>query len=290
MTKAVLDETDIAILDIKKDAFDFQREILIGGENSRTGKIEAERIIKYREEKIKQKCAMIKKCQTKKDNLTHTVQKLIAQIKKKDELGDDLKFIDFHQLQIENKKYLKEIEEKNSKLLKAKIATGKTIKQWNDLKDELNNEMKRKKEFLMNIKKFKALKGETTTKYEEVKGKNIEYESEQGILREQITKLEKDGTMNINNFIGDKRNQSILKQKISKYQRKIDINSMRFNQAIKFLGISEEEVAMEIEKLEELLSNKNDGGASGDVMDEKSQRNIIRKKFLTEEELKIIDY
>lgn len=28
---------------------------MIGGENSRTGKIEAERIIKYREEKIRQK-------------------------------------------------------------------------------------------------------------------------------------------------------------------------------------------------------------------------------------------
>jgi hypothetical protein len=43
----------MAITEIRKDAFDFQREILIGGENSRTGKIEAERIIKYREEKIR---------------------------------------------------------------------------------------------------------------------------------------------------------------------------------------------------------------------------------------------
>lgn len=40
-------------------------------------------------------------------------------------MGDDLKFIDFHQLQIENKKYVKEIDEKNKKLLALKIATGK---------------------------------------------------------------------------------------------------------------------------------------------------------------------
>jgi hypothetical protein len=39
-------------------------------------------------------------------------------------MGDDLKFIDFHQLQIENKKYFKEIDEKNTKLLSLKIATG----------------------------------------------------------------------------------------------------------------------------------------------------------------------
>jgi hypothetical protein len=50
------------------------------------------------------------------------------QIKKKEEMGDDLKFIDFHQLQIENKKYVKEIDEKNSKLMELKIATGKTFR------------------------------------------------------------------------------------------------------------------------------------------------------------------
>ncbi len=53
MKQSILEETDMAITEIRKDAFDFQREILIGGENSRTGKIEAERIIKYREEKIR---------------------------------------------------------------------------------------------------------------------------------------------------------------------------------------------------------------------------------------------
>ena len=42
-------------------------------------------------------------------------------------MGDDLKFIDFHQLQIENKKYVKEVDEKNAKLLGLKIATGCSI-------------------------------------------------------------------------------------------------------------------------------------------------------------------
>ena len=41
--RCILEETDMSITEIRKDAFDFQREILIGGENSRTGKIEAER-------------------------------------------------------------------------------------------------------------------------------------------------------------------------------------------------------------------------------------------------------
>ena len=94
----------MAITEIRKDAFDFQREILIGGENSRTGKIEAERIIKYREEKIRQKVglvmkdALIEKYKAKKATLEAQIFKTENQIKKKEEMGDDLKFIDFHQL------------------------------------------------------------------------------------------------------------------------------------------------------------------------------------------------
>lgn len=49
-------------------------------------------------------------------------------------MGDDLKFIDFHQLQIDNKKYVKEIDEKNRKLLTLKSSTGKLIlKELSDL-------------------------------------------------------------------------------------------------------------------------------------------------------------
>ena len=42
-------------------------------------------------------------------------------------MGDDLKFIDFHQLQIENKKHVKDIDERNKKLLALKLNAGKTV-------------------------------------------------------------------------------------------------------------------------------------------------------------------
>ena len=137
----------MAITEIRKDAFDFQREILIGGENSRTGKIEAERIIKYREEKIRQKVglvmkdALIEKYKAKKATLEAQIFKTENQIKKKEEMGDDLKFIDFHQLQIENKVYVKEIDEKNKKLLQLKIATGNLYNEGK-IMSKLTNERK----------------------------------------------------------------------------------------------------------------------------------------------------
>lgn len=81
----------------------------MGGENSRTGNIEADRIEKFFMEKERQKKMLIQKYRGKKQTLATQIVKTNNQISKKEEMGDQLKFIDFHQLQIENKKYVKEI-------------------------------------------------------------------------------------------------------------------------------------------------------------------------------------
>ena len=65
-----------------------------------------------------------------------------TQIKHKEEMGDDLKFIDFHQLQIENKKNVKDIDERNKKLLALKLNSGKTVQTLNGLKKKLQDALK----------------------------------------------------------------------------------------------------------------------------------------------------
>ena len=93
-------------------------------------------------DKLKQKEAQIDKLQSK--NVSYKVQILKAesQIKHKDEMGEDLKFIDFHQLQIENKKHVKDIDDRNKKLLKLKLESGKIVQKLNKLKKDLSNEEK----------------------------------------------------------------------------------------------------------------------------------------------------
>ena len=227
---------------------------MIGGESSRTGKIEAERIIKYREEKIRQKETMIKKYQTKKDSLSQQVSKLTAQIRKKDELGDDLKFIDFHQLQIENKKYLKEIDDKNGKLLKSKVSTGKITKQWNDMKASLNEEMRRKKELLEGIRDAKKQKKLMKVEKRDVDSVDKKYKTEKGTLEALIKQVEKEGVMNIQKFIQDKDKEAWLDSKIKKYARKIEIIEEKYKVASKNLYSRErdfdvdEMVGEEVEK------------------------------------------
>jgi len=45
--KAVLEETDVRIAELKKDAYEFKRDIVVGAENFRTGKTMAEKVIRY---------------------------------------------------------------------------------------------------------------------------------------------------------------------------------------------------------------------------------------------------
>ena len=134
--KAILEGTDLSIAEIRKEAFDFGR-FLSAAENGRTGKYDAEKLMKYMDDKFKSKELLIDKLQLKNVSLKTQIMKSETQIKHKEEMGDDLKFIDFHQLQIENKKHVKDIDERNKKLLALKLNAGKTVQTLNGLKKKL---------------------------------------------------------------------------------------------------------------------------------------------------------
>lgn len=136
--RAVLEETDIRIAELKKDAYEFKRDIVVGAENFRTGKTIAEKMIRYMEEKLRQKDAVVEKLRLKNATLKSQAQKIDAQLRHKEEMGDALHYIDFHQLQIENKQYVAKIEERNEELLKLKQTTGSTVQVLNNLKKKLH--------------------------------------------------------------------------------------------------------------------------------------------------------
>jgi len=50
--KAILEGTDLSIAEIRKEGFDFGR-FLSAAENGRTGKYDAEKLMKYMEDKFK---------------------------------------------------------------------------------------------------------------------------------------------------------------------------------------------------------------------------------------------
>lgn len=135
--RAVLEETDIRISELKKDAYEFKRDIVVGGENMRTGKTMAEKMTRYMEEKLRQRDSLIEKLRLKNATIKAQMNKVEAHLRQKEEMGDVLHYIDFHQLQIENKQYLSRIEERNAELLRLKTTTGKTVHTLNVVKQKL---------------------------------------------------------------------------------------------------------------------------------------------------------
>ena len=139
--RAVLEETEIRIGELKRDAYEFKRDVVVGAENSRTGKIMAERVVRYFDDKFKQADAIIEKLRLKNSTLKSQINKIEAVLAQKEEVGDVLHYIDYHQLQIENKQYVAKIEERNEKILSIKLSTSKTIQALNEYKRRLNKEM-----------------------------------------------------------------------------------------------------------------------------------------------------
>eukprot|EP00842_Homolaphlyctis_polyrhiza_P000574 jgi/Hompol1/1517/HPOL_000923-RA len=125
--KAEIEEVEIRVSEIKKAMYEFKRDIVQQAVNQRTGKVIAERIVRYFEDKIRAKDAIIEKVRLKNVTLKVQKNKLHLQLKQKEEMGEVLHAIDFDQLQIENKQYLQKIEERNTELLKLKMTAGKTV-------------------------------------------------------------------------------------------------------------------------------------------------------------------
>lgn len=135
--RAVLQEADMRMAELRKEAFDFKREIVVGGESSRTGNIMAERVVRFLEERLKAKDSLVEKLRLRNTTLKAQVQQAENKLQKKEELGDALHYIDFHQLQIENKQLTKRIEEQSEELVALKATTGRCMQSLNALKREL---------------------------------------------------------------------------------------------------------------------------------------------------------
>lgn len=81
--QAVIKGTKEIISGVKREAFDFKRDVVVGAENEQTGKVIAEQLIKYRNKKIEEKNAIISKLRAKNTTLNQQYIKIKKEIEKK---------------------------------------------------------------------------------------------------------------------------------------------------------------------------------------------------------------
>jgi len=222
--RAVLEETEIRIGELKRDAYEFKRDVVIGAENARTGKIMAERVTKYFEDKLRQVDGVVEKLRLKNSTLKSQITKVETQLAQKEELGDVLHYIDFHQLQIENKQYVATIEERNDELLQVKLLTGKTIQVLNEYKKRLAEKLE-EESWLKNEVSSKRMLLSKLDKEESRVDKELRLERRsRNRLRQQIE--EAAAMPNIEDYILQKKDMYELESTIRNWKKKVEIVEM----------------------------------------------------------------
>lgn len=222
--RAVLEETEIRISELKRDAYEFKRDVVVGAENQRTGKIMAERVTRYLDEMLKSKDSMVEKLRLRNATLKSQIHKVEKQLSQKEEIGDVLHYIDFHQLQIENKQYVAKIEERNEELLTVKLSTGKTLRALNELKkqlaeksaesDWLRSETKSKQALLLKLQAESSKVSKECTIDKRLRNK----------LKVQIDEASE--MPNVEDYIMQKRSMYELQSTLKNWKKKNDILEM----------------------------------------------------------------
>jgi len=212
-----------SIKDIKMEVYELNRKIDIQSENPKTGKINAEIFEKYYAEKWKKLDALLKKYTDQNANLKKQIIQAKKKLEKKDK-SNELEFIDFHKLQIENKKYVKEVDEKNKLLLKLKMTIGKITQDRNICKEKLNAKIKE----LDKTKKSNEEQKQTIQKIENDLGKQ---KKEAAKIEEQTRALNekhiKRHLITIDHHVKQKKIEEDLVSIMEILQKKLEIERIR---------------------------------------------------------------
>lgn len=227
--RAVLEETEIRIGELRRDAYEFKRDVVVGAENARTGKIMSERVTRYFEDKVKQVDAIIEKLRLKNSTLKSQISKLEHQMTQKEEVGDALHYIDFHQLQIENKQYVAKIQERNDELLTVKLSTGKTIQALNEYKRRLHERMEEgdwlRSEVATKKSQLQKLSKENSRAVKETRSEK----RTRNTLRVQVEDAAE--MPNVEDYILQKRDMYELETSLNNWRRKVEIMDMAAKRA-----------------------------------------------------------
>ncbi|ORX83538.1 hypothetical protein BCR32DRAFT_291937 [Anaeromyces robustus] len=223
--KAELEEIDLRLTDTSKSVHEFNRDFTCqtNSKSKRTTKINAEKLIKYYEDRLRMKDAVIEKCRLKKTTLKIQKNKLYIQLKQKEEMGEVLHAIDFDQLQIENKQYLAKIDERNSELIKLKMTAGRTIQILNKYKNNLQQCSQEYDKLKSEIAQRKEIYSKLLSEEAKVTNEKIKAEKTNTSFKKKIDEYRVPEVME---YIDLKIEQNELQKKLKNWKIKVEIAEM----------------------------------------------------------------
>ncbi|KAI8817227.1 uncharacterized protein EV422DRAFT_541984 [Fimicolochytrium jonesii] len=222
--KAEMEEMDVRLGEVAREYYEFRRDIVGGAVNQRTGKVVSERVVRWFEERIRGKDALIKKTRLKNSTLKLQKNKLHQQLKQKEEMGEVLHAIDFDQLQIENKQYLAKIEERNAELLKLKMTAGNTMQVLNHHKTKLHALTTDSHHLRSEIAQRQDLLSKLISEAEIVEAERAAAEK---VNRRIKGEMEDYRVPDVMDYVSLNAQQEELHQKLTMWQRKVEIAAMQ---------------------------------------------------------------
>ena len=91
----LLDGSHARTVEMEKDAFAFKREAVVGEENSPS---QSDKVIRYYEKKLLNLDSTMDKLRLKQIDQSQKLNRLQIQLKQRDDVGDSVHYIDFHQV------------------------------------------------------------------------------------------------------------------------------------------------------------------------------------------------
>jgi hypothetical protein len=211
------------IKDIKMEVYELNRKIDIQSENPKTGKIDAKIFEKFFEEKFKKLKNLREKLTEQNNNLKKQILVAKKKIKSKDN-SNELEFIDFHQLQIENKKYVKDVDEKNKLLLKLKMTIGKITQDKNKNKERLQKEIQN----LDNLTKELENKANQNNKIKDMTKKKIDNMKKMDKQAKELTSKQRNNkNITIDDHVRQKMIEEELRQIKITLEKKLQIEQIK---------------------------------------------------------------
>ncbi|XP_020279577.1 coiled-coil domain-containing protein 113-like [Pseudomyrmex gracilis] len=137
--QAQIEEKEISIDEINSFKEEFEENIVKKGIDSITGKIPAEKFIRFIEESLKEIDITIERLRLKTATVKTQIRKVKLQLQHRKQMGEALRAIDFEQLNIENQVCIRQIDEKFQCLLQMKKVAGNYGVMLAKQKEKLNN-------------------------------------------------------------------------------------------------------------------------------------------------------
>ncbi|XP_015433600.1 PREDICTED: coiled-coil domain-containing protein 113-like [Dufourea novaeangliae] len=122
--RAEIEEVEIRITEVHEAKVEFEENVVVKGVDRITGKIPAEKVTRFIEEWLRSANTIIGRLRLRSSTLKMLIKKTRQQLAQREELGEALRAVDFEQLNIQNKDYIRMIEEKTIYVLDMKRIAG----------------------------------------------------------------------------------------------------------------------------------------------------------------------